>query len=285
MKKIIKLSEKTFFEGVTTSVFVFEAGKPQNDEEIFACYIEEDGLETVKNQGRQDIKDKWKTIEDYWIDIIKKQSGNDTIQWLMEDFIKDIEKKVQFSSVQFSLSSKTEKENVDCQKWKYFHLYDIFDIDMGTKLDRIKMKMDNPTIDFVGRANAGQGVTTRVNKIDGLEPYKSGYLTLALGGAYLGSCFIQKNNFYTSQNVIVLIPKREMTFKVKQFISTSIFVESQLHYKAFINELNPHIKTDFQFKLPINDKNNPDWEYMEKHIIKVEKEVYNRMNCLKQIIK
>lgn len=82
LKKIIKLSEKTFFEGVTTSVFVFEAGKPQNDEEIFACYIEEDGLETVKNQGRQDIKDKWKTIEDYWIDIIKKQSGNDTIQWL-----------------------------------------------------------------------------------------------------------------------------------------------------------------------------------------------------------
>ena len=82
LKKIIKLSEKTFFEGVTTSVFVFEAGKPQNDEEIFACYIEEDGLETVKNQGRQDIKDKWKAIEDYWIDVIKKQSGNDTIQWL-----------------------------------------------------------------------------------------------------------------------------------------------------------------------------------------------------------
>lgn len=82
LKKIIKLSEKTFFEGVTTSVFVFEAGRPQNNEEIFACYIEEDGLETVKNQGRQDIKDKWKSIENYWIDIIKKQSGDDTIQWI-----------------------------------------------------------------------------------------------------------------------------------------------------------------------------------------------------------
>lgn len=82
LKKIIKLSEKTFFEGITTSVFVFEAGKPQNDDEIFACYIEEDGLETVKNQGRQDVKDKWKAKEDYWIDVIKKQSGNDTIQWL-----------------------------------------------------------------------------------------------------------------------------------------------------------------------------------------------------------
>lgn len=82
LKKIIKLSEKTFLEGVTTSVFVFEAGKPQNNEEIFACYIEEDGLETVKNQGRQDIKDKWNGIESYWIDVIKKQSGNETIQWI-----------------------------------------------------------------------------------------------------------------------------------------------------------------------------------------------------------
>lgn len=80
--KIIKLPEKVFDAGVTTSVFVFQAQKPQNDKEIFACYIEDDGLETVKNQGRQDIRDKWQAIEDKWVDIIEKQSGDDTIQWL-----------------------------------------------------------------------------------------------------------------------------------------------------------------------------------------------------------
>lgn len=79
--KIIKLPEKTF-EGVTTSIFIFEAGVKQNDEEIFACFIKDDGLETVKNQGRQDIKDRWQKIEDDWIKIIRKQSGSDTIQWL-----------------------------------------------------------------------------------------------------------------------------------------------------------------------------------------------------------
>lgn len=79
--KIIKLPEKTF-EGVTTSIFIFEAGVKQNDEEIFACYIEDDGLETVKNQGRQDIKNRWQKIEDDWIRIIRKQAGSDTIQWL-----------------------------------------------------------------------------------------------------------------------------------------------------------------------------------------------------------
>ena len=82
LEKIIKLPEKVFSEGVTTSIFIFTAGVPQNDKEIFACYIEEDGLETVKNQGRQDIKDKWQSIEDRWVDIIRKQSGDATIQWI-----------------------------------------------------------------------------------------------------------------------------------------------------------------------------------------------------------
>lgn len=79
--KIIKLPEKIFV-GTTTSIFIFQAQKPQNDKEIFTCYIAEDGLETVKNQGRQDIRDRWNDIEKYWLDIIDKQSGNDTIKWI-----------------------------------------------------------------------------------------------------------------------------------------------------------------------------------------------------------
>ncbi len=82
LKKIIKLPEKVFSEGVTTSIFIFQAGVPHGTKDIFACYIEDDGLETVKNQGRQDIRDKWQAIEDEWIELIRKQSGHDTIQWI-----------------------------------------------------------------------------------------------------------------------------------------------------------------------------------------------------------
>lgn len=76
------MPEKTFDEGVTVSIFIFEAGIPQNDQEIFTCYIKEDGLERVKNQGRQDIKNKWHSIENQWVDIIRKQSGDDSIKWI-----------------------------------------------------------------------------------------------------------------------------------------------------------------------------------------------------------
>ena len=82
LKKIIKLPEKTFLEGVTTSIFIFEAKVPHGDKDIFACFVPEDGLETVKNQGRQDIRDNWHAIEDRWVDVIQKQSGDESIQWI-----------------------------------------------------------------------------------------------------------------------------------------------------------------------------------------------------------
>ncbi|KAB7888066.1 N-6 DNA methylase [Poseidonibacter ostreae] len=79
--KIIKLPNE-IFSGVTTSIFIFKSGIPQNNKKIFACAILEDGLKTIKNQGRQDIQNNWEDIERYWIDVIYTQSGDKTIQWL-----------------------------------------------------------------------------------------------------------------------------------------------------------------------------------------------------------
>lgn len=57
------------------------------------------------------------------------------------------------------------------------------------------MKDNAPSVNFVGRANANNGVTDYIDRIDGLEPYKAGYMTISLGGEYLGSCFIQDKPF------------------------------------------------------------------------------------------
>lgn len=83
LRKIIKLPEDLFFNvGITTSIFVFEAGTPQNKNEFFACWMKEDGLVTVKNKGRHDVYNKWSAIEDRWVDIVIKQSGDNTCQWV-----------------------------------------------------------------------------------------------------------------------------------------------------------------------------------------------------------
>ncbi len=83
--------------------------------------------------------------------------------------------------------------------------------------------------------------------------------------------------FTTSQNVVVLIPNWKMSFGVKQFISAMIFKESRLYYKAFVDELNRHIKTDFSFLLPVKDDGKPDWSYMEQYM-------RNMMNVSEKVI-
>lgn len=65
LEKIIKLPENLFFGvGVSTSIFVFKTGTPQRGQEIYTAYIEDDGLEVVKNQGRHDIHNRWPAISE-----------------------------------------------------------------------------------------------------------------------------------------------------------------------------------------------------------------------------
>lgn len=151
-------------------------------------------------------------------------------------------------------------------KWEEYHLYDLFHIDTGNKFDRSKMTSYMPSVNFVGRSSTRNGVTAYVDKLDGVKPYEAGNLTIALGGEHLGSCFIQKYPFYTSQNVVVLMPLVEMNENIKIFISHLIRNESKNNYMAFARELNAHIRTDFVIKLPSTKRGKPDFEYMDKYI-------------------
>lgn len=85
LMKIIKLPEDLFFGvGVTTSIFIFETGVKQGNNEIFGCYMETDGLQTVKNKGRHDVRGRWAAIEDYWVDSVLKLRDDEhgTAQWI-----------------------------------------------------------------------------------------------------------------------------------------------------------------------------------------------------------
>lgn len=83
--KIVKLPEDLFpGVGITTSIFVFETGISQGNSEIFGCYMETDGLQTVKNKGRHDLSNSWQAIENYWVDSILKLRDEQygTAQWI-----------------------------------------------------------------------------------------------------------------------------------------------------------------------------------------------------------
>lgn len=192
----------------------------------------------------------------------------------MENFIKQLETRERESTSNISKHLKQSKPNkIDAKNWKRFHLYDenLFEIFSGTKLDKKNMTTLNPSINFVGRSNLNNGIAEKVDYINGIEPYKKGDITLALGG-HLGSCFIQSEEFYTSQNVNVLRAKKDISFNCKVFIITMIFKESQTYYKAFENELNRHVMNGFSILLPVDENGELDWNYMDKHISNIKLE-------------
>ncbi len=203
----------------------------------------------------------------------------------MSEYIKNIEKRAR-ERIEKLASVKGNQTKVDMSGWKRFNLYDerLFIIDSGNKFDKSKMQIIEPSVNFVGRSSVNSGISCIVDRIFDVAPYKEGNMTIALGGEYLGSCFVQDAPFYTSQNVNVLIPRWEMPYNVKLFISFVIFKESRTYYKAFEDELNRHMSTDFSIMLPVDKDDNPDWKYMEQYIEAIQQKSQNKIDTLKRIV-
>lgn len=191
--------------------------------------------------------------------------------------------------------------NLNTQKWKTFFLKDLYQIKMGNGFDKNKMTNDSASVNFVSRISYNNGVDIRVDYIDNIEPYPAGYLTVALGGSYLGSCFVQEEPFYTAQNVAVMEPKvKKMTHNVNLFISSLVRYESKIKYYAFGRELNTHINRDFNIKLPIlyivdgtplvdethefsEEGYVPDWDFMENFMMSLHHKPLTTKNKEEQV--
>lgn len=119
-------------------------------------------------------------------------------------------------------------------------LSELFEIAYGHKLDMNKMTISDRTsgVAFVGRRGGNQGISGYIARIDGLEPYPTGTITVALGGSFLLSAFVQQSPFYTAQNVAVLKPvSPDMPLKHRLFYAMCIR-ENRFRYSAFGREAN-----------------------------------------------
>ena len=169
--------------------------------------------------------------------------------------------------------------------WKKFYLHKLFNAGMGNGIDAVLTTMDNPKYNYVSRDSNGNGVVAFVDEIEGQEPFPAGTMTLALGGSFLGSCFVQKKPFYTAQNVGILQEKEPLSIYSKLFIATLVRNECKIKYQAFGRELNSHFRRDFTIRLPIKTRQSeivydedkiysdegyiPDWEWMDNFVKKL----------------
>lgn len=147
--------------------------------------------------------------------------------------------------------------------WKTININSIFDISYGNKLDMCQMTVKKGGIPFVTRTATNNGIGDYVEELSNVETYPANCLTIALGGS-IGSTFLQKEPFYTSQNVAVMKPKEKLSKGVLLFLATIIEKECNKRFVAFGRELNKHIKKDFTIKLPLIADDTPDWKKIDR---------------------
>ncbi|MCK4793440.1 MAG: restriction endonuclease subunit S, partial [Desulfobacteraceae bacterium] len=140
----------------------------------------------------------------------------------------------------------------------------LFDVSYGTKFDLKRMQItsvDAPdALRFVSRSRQHLGVVAYVKPYQGTEPLAAGLITVALGGSYLLSAFVQEKPFYTAQNVAVLSPKTEMTDNERLFYCVCLG-KNRFKYSAFGREANrtlstlqvPAVMPEAFGRIPINE--------------------------------
>ena len=183
------------------------------------------------------------------------------------------------------LTTKIYRQNtlpLRTENWKKFYLHRILDASMGNGIDAILTTSNHPKYNYISRDSNGNGVVSFVDEIDVQKPFPAGAMSLAQGGSFQGSCFIQRKPFYTAQNVAVLQEKEPLSDYTKLFLAALIRNECKIKYQAFGRELNAHFRKDFTLKLPVvsNEKGNvidttyqfsdegylPDWQWMENYM-------------------
>ena len=120
----------------------------------------------------------------------------------------------------------------------------VFYVDNGNKLDLNKMQQSSDrrrAVAFVSRSGEDNGLAAFVERLDELEPFASGMITVALGGSALSS-FVQPRPFYTAQNIVVLKPKSPMNLDVKLYYCLCIEA-NKFRYSTYGREANRTVRS------------------------------------------
>lgn len=156
---------------------------------------------------------------------------------------------------------------------KLVPLNSLFHIKHGTKLDINKLNFSKDGVIFVSRTSENLGVIDRVEPIESLNPLTAGTITVSLGGTYLLSAYIQKEQYYTAQNIKILIPKIEMDFATKAYYCMCI-TANRFRYTSHGREANRTLDT-----LLVPDISEiPEWVYNTKIENPSSKPILNKSN-------
>lgn len=146
---------------------------------------------------------------------------------------------------------------LDTLIWKYFKLIDYFEMFAGKYYG--KNSYNNGKTPLISTADTNNGVMTYV---DLLPKFKSNSITI---GKISVSTFYQNRDFVASPDVTVLKPKSDF-LNVYNGLFIKTIIEQEKDKWSYGKQIRLGDCRNLSIKLPVNEKDKPDWEFMENYI-------------------
>jgi Type I restriction modification DNA specificity domain len=197
-------------------------------------------------------------------------NDDETPNWsFMENFMKEVEKVVK-PKMKFEKHQITDNRELDEVEWGEFKIEDIFHIKSGKRLTKKEMK--NGKIPFVGSTNRNNGITNFVsNQNNSMD-------SNVLGVNYNGSVV---ENFYHPYKCIFSDDVKRLSLKgmvgnkyIYLFIKTMILMQKKKY--AYGYKFNGQRMKRQVILLPVTEKGQPDWNFMEQYMKRMENEILSQ---------
>jgi len=273
---------------VVTAVLVIKAKEkhPSNYKTYFG-YWKNDGFIKIKNLGRVDFYNRWETTKKYWLEnfrnkdtvighsikksIIAKdewcaEAYIDTDYNILTDelFIKNIKQYLTYvfnrsQTKSISIETNSNKQlSLNLSEWKPFKYTDVFKIKKGKRLT--KKDQSDGDIPYVSSSALNNGIDNKI----GNGSTDENCISFACYGS-IGEVFYQDEKVWVSDNANVFYLKnKKLNPYIAMFIVTLLRLE-QFRFSYGMTGKKERLES-FTIKLPINKKNEPDWEFMENYI-------------------
>lgn len=214
---------------------------------------------------------KWRPIRMKKSRIQLPIDSNGNPHWqFMEDYIKQERKKQAIQIRNYyepkMLKLAGELAGLEEVEWKEFKFTDIFTkIQRGKRLTKgNQVKGDIP---YISSTATNNGVDNFISNEEKVRKFDN-CLTLANSGS-VGSCFYQQYEFVASDHVTAL-QNKDFSKGVYLFLSSVIKrLEEKYSFNREINDARISRETVI---LPVDTTGNPNWQYMEDYVKRLELE-------------
>ena len=160
------------------------------------------------------------------------------------------------------LKNAKSEEEVELKDWKNFDIHELFKISrqQGPSVEWVE---ENPgEIPFVSATKFNNGISGHCIETKEYQKVKGGCLTIQANGTDIGTCFLQKEDFYITGDVVTATPRVQISNEgliyCATLISNNIY---KFNYGRKFNGVRTHIKISLPTKNGL-----PDWDGIRQYM-------------------